>query len=358
MLKNVERLDPRMLMGSNEPDIAGMSPQQIADAVAVMEKFGAPMRLDRFSRMIASVSPDMVPNMLTQNITANLLDSYYNWGDAWRKICTVGKSDYMDSQILERVSQLGMIDKMADSGEELNYLGLTDADEISYSVDGYGDLVVVDMRTKRSDRLGYFDNLGKALGKATASRLHESIFVDFLQSNPTVDDDNSLFDETEHANDMDDSAAGIPFNYDNLVAAFRLLDAAVDGADEPLEADRAYVVVGKHWRETADQIVENDDRYDTSNRGKNTIKKRVKEVIYSRKNEYDWYIVADPKEIPGLHVSFFEGVEDPRVEMEPKTSTWQFTHPGRQRWQVYHYYGLAWMYWQGVVRGSTNVLAT
>ena len=338
--------------------IAGMSPRQVIDTLRFLKMSGGSMRLDKLHRLAASVNPDLVPYILTQNITAKLIEAYHSWGDDWRKICTVGRSEYLDQQVLERVPQLGMIDKLSDNGEELNLMAIADAAQITYNIYGYGQMIEADLRTHRSDRLGYFDDLGDRLGRAVISRLHQTIFIDALQSSPTLEDSNALFDNTNHDNDYDSGSAGKNLDYTNLVAVFRKLDSMHDAANEPLGAEKAYLIVGNYWREIAEQLVENTDQPGTANRNLNTIKRRVKGVIYSRKLGYDWYVMADPKELPGLHVDFFEGNEDPSVVAEPTSSSYQFTHPGRQRWAVWHYYGYAWKYWQAVVRGSTNNLAS
>jgi hypothetical protein len=338
--------------------VAGMSPRQVIDTLRFLKMSGGGMRLDRLQRLAASVNPDLVSNLLTQNITAKLVEAYHSWGDDWRKIVTVGRSEYLDTQVLERVPQLGMIDKMVESGEELNLMSIKDAEEISYSIYPYGTMVEADLRTHRSDRLGYFVDLGDRLGRAVIARLHQSIFIDQLQSSPTLDDSNSLFDNTNHANDLDASNTGIPMTYSNLVAAFRMIDAQTDDNSQPLGAEKAFLITGNYWREIAEQLVENPEKPGTGNRDLNTIRRRMKGVVYSRKLGYDWYLVADPKELPGLQIDFFEGKEDPSVDAERTDSSYQFTHPGRQRWSVWHYYGLVWKYWQAAVRGSRNKLAS
>jgi len=334
------------------------NPNTVKQVLDFMAATGSGMRLDRLQKLTASTYPDLVSNILTQNITAKLLEAYYSWNDEWKLWTTQGSSDYLDTQYFERVPQLGMISKMAENGEEFRLIEIPNATQITYTLSPYGDIAMADLRTIRSDRLDYFDTLGDRLGRAVASRLHNTIYVDYLQSNPTLEDSNSLFDTSNHSNDCDSGSAGKALTYDNLVAAFRILDAQTDSSGEPLGAENAYLIVGRYWREIADQIVENPNHPDSANLNVNTIKRRVKKVIYSRKLTYDWYLIADPKELPGLHLDFFEGKQEPQVIPEKADSSFQFEHPGRQRWAIHHYYGPVWKYWQSAVRGSTNTLAS
>lgn len=335
--------------------IASLSKEEVASILHGINKVGASVPLSRIMKLTSSVSPDMVPNMLTQNITAHLEEAFYNWPDTWKLWTRQGTSDRLDKQTIEIVSQLGMIDKLQETGGEYNVKHIPDAKTVQYSIYGYGNIAVVDMETLTNDRLGYFNDLGERLGRAAASRLHYSIYVDNLQANPLFYDGNALFDDTHHNNDLDAAGAGVTPTYDTLVTAFRKLDEIVDDANEPLSADSAYIITGNYWRETFEQLTTNPDKPGTDHNDKNTIRKRVKGVIYSRKLGKDWYLVVDPKEIPGLHIDFFRGEQIPSVVAEKKDSSYQFTHPGRQRWRIGHYYGFVWKYYQAALRGSQNV---
>lgn len=348
-------LDMIQKLETNDALLASMTPRDVQRLLRFLRVSKAGMRLDTLAKLAASVAPDMVENMLTNNITATLLEAFYAWPDSWKLWTQQGSSEYLDTQTIEVVAQLGMIDKLRDTGGEYNLKHIPDATPITYNIYGYGSLASADLRTLRSDRLDYFDDMGDRFGRAAVSRLHESIYIDNLQSNPTVYDGNSLFDQTNHANDMDNAGDGVDLSYDNLVTGLRRIDAMVDSASEPLSAEKVFLIVGAHWRETADQLITNPNKPGTGDNDVNTIKGRIKGVVYSRKQGYDWYLAVDPKEIPGLMIDFFEGKQAPELEAEKSDSSFQFTHPGQQRWRIGHYYGFVWKYWQSIVRGSQNV---
>ncbi len=334
----------------NSSSVVSLKPSEARRILQVL-RGGGSLPLIKLQRLLASISPDMVVNGLTKQITAHLERAYYAWPDTWKQWTTQGKSDWLDEQVIELVTQIGMIDELKESGGEFQVKQIPDAIPIRYGINGYGNIVVADLRTLRTDRLGYFSDLGDRLGRATASRLHETIYVKFLRNNPTVRDGNSLFDETNHGNDLDPTAVGNDLSYDNLVTAFRKLDDITDQSGEPLSAESAYLIVGRYWREVAEQLMENPKKPGTYS-DINTIRKRVKGVIYSRKLTNDWYLIVDPKELPGLHIDFFEGKQAPGVDPEKNDSSFQFVHPGRQRWRIFHYYGLVWKYYEAALRGS------
>ena len=99
-------------------------------------------------------------------------------------------------------------------------------------------------------------------------------------------------------------------------------------------------------------MIKNEFKPGTANRDVNALKGRIIGVDPSRKLGYDWYLVADKKDLPGLVVCFYEGKENPEITAEPATSTFQFENPGVQRWRVSHWYGFVWEYAEAAIRGG------
>lgn len=340
----------------NAVDLLGgaQSPKDILRGLAVMHKYGMHMRVDKLRKLVASIGPDHISNILTTNITANLSEAYWSWGTDWKDWIDIGRSDYLDTQVVERIPRLDMVPMLKTQGDTFQELTIRNATEISYEIEGAGGIQSVDLRTKRSDRLDYFDKLGARLGDSMGSRLHEWMYITMLRDNPTHDDGNSLFDSTNNGNDNDSGSAGVALTSNELRAVFRLADVMVDEASQPLHSDFYSLVCGWYNWEPAMQIFEDQDKPGTANRDKNIIRSRVKKVIFSKKLNYDWYLIADPKQVPGLHVDFFEGRDEPLVEQEKADSSFQFENPGHQRWSVSLMWGGDWVNPEAALRGSTN----
>jgi len=330
---------------------------ELTDMFEHMQIAGGFMRLDRMHKLTASISPDMVPKLLTQRVTAKLIEAYTKWPDTWRKWVTVEESDYLDEQILIMVEQFKMIDPLSETGGRFNQIPAPKIGEIPYTIGGFGNIIGVDLRTHRSDRLGYFDRLGTGLGVAAASRLHEYIYITNLQDNPTAHDSHSLFSTISGTRNFNNDFSGgalKDLTYNNLRGAIRLFDTAIDSTGEPLNADRVYLICGSHWREEAEELATNPERPQTTNNEKNQLKKRIAGVIVSRKLARDWYIVSDKNDLGGFLLSFFEGQEDPLFDVEKEDSSYQFENDGEKRFRIRHYFGGVWQYPQAVVRGSVK----
>lgn len=342
-----------------------MSPREVTQLINGLTRTGASMKLNDLTKIVmeaggdrlgGSIGPDRVTNLLTQNITAKLKESYAKWPTTFQQWITRDKSDYLDSQVREVVAQIGMIPALADTGGTFQEIAAPTISEISFDISGYGGFMSVDMKTQRSDHLNYFSKLGTRLGRAAVSRLHTYIYVTMLQDNPTYMDGegNSLFDITNHYNDNDNAAAGVTLTYDHLSDAIERFGNIVDADDEPLTLGQKVILVcGLANQENALQLTQNKDKPGTSNREINTLKARIMGVDVSQKLGTDWYLVPMQDEVESLVMTYFEGKEDPTITVEPKTSSFQFEHPGVQRWRVDHWYGGSHT-WPVIVRGSTN----
>ena len=343
-----------------------LTPRGVVELINGLRLTGASMKLSDLrdiiaqvdgSRIAGSIGPDLLTNLLTQNITAKLKEAWAKWPTTWQQWVVRDQSDYLDDQVREVVAQIGMIPALSDTGGTFQEIKAPTVSQISFSIEGFGGYMSVDMKTKRSDRLNYFAKLGSRLGRAGISRLHTYIYITMLQANPTYQDGNghSLFDDTNHHNDYDPTGAGKALTYDNLAAAMAKFADIVDSDGEPLTlGDKVVLICGTKLQEDANQLVKNPEKPGTANREINTLRSRIVGIDVSRKLGNDWYLAPVQDDVEGLVLTFYEGKEEPEITVEPPTSSYQFEHPGNQRWRVDHWYGGSYTY-PVVIRGSQNV---
>lgn len=333
------------------------SPEDLGRHLEIMQATGAVMRLDELRELVAAVAPDMVDELLTQQMTATMLAEVAKWPETWHSWVSRESTHFLTTQYIERVNQLPMIGALNEQGDRYSELASPTATELSYSLGGFGNTMGVDLRTIRSDRMKYFDKLGEAMGRAAMSRLHYWLYITMLQDNPTLaEDSHALFDNTNHANDCDTTGAGKALNYTNLRAGIRKLDAAVDGAGEPLVNEGVVIICGSYWRSEAEELAENPERPDTANHARNMLKPRIKGVDISRKlTGYDWYLVG--KDLAGLLINFLDGKEKPEFKPESDDSSYKF-ETDRSRFKIGYWFGGIHQRAIPFVRGSQNVLGS
>jgi len=337
--------------------LAGTLPKHEAErALQMIAQTGAVLPLESLGVLSAAVTPDMLTNALTNLVTAKIQEIWYDYPDDWKKWTSQGRSDYLDQQTIEIVESVGMADELKKSGGEFNVKSIPDATPASYDIYGYGNLFEANLRALKSDRIGYFDDIATRYTRSMWSRFMETVYVDNLQDNPTVYDSNSLFDETNHGNDFDDSEVGKALNYANMLSCLELADVMEDAQGEPVGAEKWWIVSGHRNWEPAQQIYNNQWRPGSANRDHNAVRSRIAGTILNRKLGYDWYLIADKKELPGLEICFFQGKQEPRVEAERSDTRvgYQFTNPGNQRWRVDMWLGTVWKSYYAAIRGSAN----
>lgn len=320
---------------------------------------GAAMDLDNLikyvsmvdgSRLAGSIGPDMVTNLITQNITAKLSEAFAIWPDTWKSWVATDGSDYTDKQVRTVVAQLGMIASLKETGGRIQEMAPPKASEVEFEIEGFGGILPIDMRVQKSDRLKYFSQIGDRLGRAGVSRLHEYIYITQLQASPALTDGSLLF---AHNNDLNPSV-GTHLTYPALEEALLRFSAMRDTSGEPYVTGRkVYLVCGPENEERALQLTKNKKKPGTVNDEINTLGTRIVGVDMSQKLEWDWYLVVDKSELNGLALSFYRGEKEPKVVAESKASTYQFENVGTQRWRVDHWYGGTWEN-PAVVRGSIN----
>ena len=340
-----------------ERALAGSLPVHEAEsALKMIAQTGAVLPLESLGILSAAVSPDMLPNGLTNLVTAKIHKIWQDYKDDWKQWTTQSKSDYLDQQTIEIVESMGIADKLRESGGEFNVKPIPDAIPATYDIYGYGNLAEANLRTLKSDRMGFFDDLSDRLAKSMWSRFNSTVYVDNLQSNPTVFDGNSLFDTSNHGNDFDDSEVGKTLNYANALSCLDLADVMVDGQDEPVGAEKFWIVTGHRNWEAAQQIFNNQWRPGSANRDFNAVRSRIMGVILNKKLGTDWYLIADKKELQGLELCFYQGKQEPAVIAEKGDTSvgYQFTRPGHQRWRVEMWMGTVWKSYYAAIRGSAN----
>lgn len=337
--------------------LAGTLPRHEAEsALKMIAQTGAVLPLESIGILSAAVSPDMLPNGLTNLITAKIQTIWQAYKDDWKKWTTQSKSDYLDQQTIEIVESMGIASELRKTGGEFNVKPIPDATPATYDIYGYGNLAEANLRTLKSDRMGFFDDLSDRLARSMWSRFNETVYVDNLQSNPTVYDSNSLFDTTNHGNDFDSGEVGKTLNYANVLSCLALADAMEDGQGEPVGAEMFWIITGHSNWEPAQQIFNNQWRPGSANRDFNAVRSRISGVILNKKLGSDWYLVADKKELPGLELCFYQGKQEPAVIAEKGNNEvgYQFVHPGVQRWRVEMWMGTVWKSYYAAIRGSAN----
>lgn len=327
-------------------------PYRVAKILSMLESTGANMRLDKFRE---SIGPDNFDALLSDYMNRRLATGYEVWDSNWKKIVSIRKNVTLLTQRIVRIGEFNNLDELATTGGVFQEINPPSDDEISYSVGGWGNIIAVDFKTKMTDELGWFDKMSHNAGKAGIRTLHKWLFVTNLQDNPTVDDGNSLFDSTNHANDDDSAGVGKTLNYANLASTWELIRAQTDANGEPIYVSGVWIVCGTTNEINAETLFVSDYNPDTANREPNFFKKVVKGYVICPYLGNDWYVYSDPNSFETFEVGFLDDEDEPQLFMlDPQVSD-EYFRTKQTMWRIENYFGGNWVDWRGVARGSQNV---
>ncbi len=340
-----------LIKASKESEKELKNPVKASKVINFMESTSASMRLDKFRE---SIGPDDFDHLLTDKMDARLAKGWDRWNVPWQQLVSVEEEPDMLENYVHRVGALSKIDKLEPSGGTFQEFDAPDDAEISYNVDGFGNILVADFTTLETDQLGWFGKVSEEAGKAANKRFYHWLFKEKLQSNPTVDDGHALFVDVHHNNDMDGGAAGNDLTYANLKTAWDKMTGQTDSEGDPIFIQGAYLVVGEENEIEANALVNSEQNPDNDSNEKNFFYDKLDVIVVPWLGK-DWYLWADNDTIETMEIGFLDGNVDPMVYMlNPEVSDTYFKTK-KQMWRVEHYYGGEWIDWRGVVRGSQDI---
>ena len=318
-----------------------------AQVIRLLEATKASIRLDQLRE---SIGPDFFDHLLTEYMSARLAKSYKLWPDQWKDLVVIRDAPDMLRTYVEKVAPLANLDRVEDSGGEFQKLPTPLDIEISYSCAGWGNLLVADFETLRSDRLGWFKRVADEAGKAAARTFNRWLFQTMLQANPIyAGDGHRLFDHEHHGNDPHEGSV-TELTFDALKTAWNTMRSQRDDNGEPLVVTPGFLVVGPPNEVAAYKLIESEYVPGEEN-ASNFFRGRFR-IIVTPYLGVDWYLWAKPEEIEGLEVGFLDGKVAPSIYMlNPDVSDTYF-RTKKTMWRVEHYYGGAWIDYRGIVRGG------
>jgi len=308
------------------------------------------------ARVREDIGPDLFDYAITNNMNAVLLKPFSEpMFQEWKQVVSISDDSDLQQQIGIRVSGFGdVLEPFTGSFKDTD---LPEEEQTEYQIDGFGEIFGIDFETATNDKLKALLFKTEDLGKKYAKGFQKWMFQDLLQADPTYTPDSKVLFHTDHNNDLHPGSpvSANPLNFDNLKSAWMKLSGQTQQDGTPVDLNTFYIVCGSENVLEAEAIQEAQGNPDSANSDPNTLKKRIKGIIYHKYLGSDWYIVA-PKEISNnMHVGFLQSVgQVPRLVKQAETSDEHF-RTLKTNWRVDYWYGGTWLDFRGVVRGSQNV---
>jgi hypothetical protein len=303
----------------------------------------AAFEADRTIRASQGFTTVSLSNVLGNTANKAMLAAYEAQNTTWREIAAVRSHTDFKAVSRFRMDSTGAFKKVGPDGE-LKHVGLTDT-AYTNQLATYGAIIALTRQMMINDDLGAFLDIPRFLGRMSAVRVEEAVYVTLL-SNPS-----SFF----HANNNNLlTGAGSALDSDALTASETAFMNQVDSNGKPIMTMPDRILVGTALGVTANTLykdttilTDGDDLayYANPNAGKyrpvvtpylnNTAIRDQDGAAITGQSATQWYQFANPAVRAAIAVAFLNGMETPTIE-DAETD---FATLGRQ-WRAYHDFGV------------------
>lgn len=292
-----------------------LNPYDPDDVRALVRESWAPSRMGH--RVSEAISSSTFGEALGDSITRRLIDMYRGarYG-SWRSIAsTVPVRDFR-TQRRDRIGGYGNLPAVAEGGTYQPLTSPTD-EEATYAVTKRGGTESWTFESAMNDDLGALARIPEELGRAAARTLHEFVWLDNFASNPTCTYDSVALFDAGHANT---TAAALSNANASALRALMRTQAGYGVASKPLGVTPRFLVVPNELEDLANQICNGDRAVPATTPGATDVPNlhRGTELIVVDEftDANDWYMVADPADVPLIEIGFLGGREEPELFMQ------------------------------------------
>jgi len=219
-------------------------------------------------------------------------------------------SDFRPSTRL-KLSDIGTLEKVSESGE-ITHTSRGEASE-SYALDTYATQFSISRKALINDDLGAFRDWGNTAGRM-AAETESNLLLTLLLGNPTMGEDGKALFHADHGNLADvglalgDAGAGL----NALSTARQALRGmkALDGKT-PINATPKFLVVGPEQETTAEKLL--SEIAAATVEDANPFAKRLSLLVEPRITDNQWFVFADPAQLPVLEYSYLSSAQGPQM---------------------------------------------
>ena len=298
------------------------------------------------ARLREAVTASSVPEILGDSIARRMIADYRETGihDGWMRWCSATVA--MDFRAQRRV-RWGGYANLAAVNEGADYAAMsTPADEEeTYTVSKRGGTESVTLEAIRNDDVAAIQRLPAMLARA-AKRTLSAFAASFLTANATLADGRALF----HANHKNLGSAALSAT--SLAAArLAMVKQAELTSGKALGIGPRSLLVPFDLEETAANLFRRsteNDRTFTQSLALDVVP--VPELADAN----DWYLAADPMDIPTVEIGFLDGRREPELFVQDSPTLGSLFSADKITWKIRHVYGGAVLDHRGLYKAAVS----
>lgn len=294
-------------------------------------------------KLTEAISTTTFAELMGDSVTRSMLAQYRRLGlDTWRQWVEVTRLGDFRTQRRVRMGGYGNLPAVAQGAAYVALTTPTD-EEATYVPTKRGGTEDMTMEAIANDDLKGLRDLPKRLSRAAAQTLHEFVY-DFLRTNAVI------YDAAALAVAGHNNFAATALSQGELVASrLRMAKQTELDSAKRLGIRPRFLIVPLDLEQTAFELLNTQQKPGTANNDVNYVRQFNLSTITVEywTDANDWWLVADPADVPTLELGFFEGRQEPEIFVQDMPNVGTVFTNDKLTWKIRHIYGGAVMDFRG-----------
>jgi len=335
-------------------DFTGRAPRAFDEdfnRVMLRESYGTGFNSTRTTESMDSTTwaqalGDSVTRQMIREYTLDNLNT-------WRKVVRIVPVQDFRTQRRIHLGGYGTLPTVLEGGP---YQPLTSPgdEEATYAVAKRGGTEDVTLEMIANDDVRSISRIPGKLGRAAARTLYEYVWA-FFSGNATYTGDSTAWFHTNHTNT--DTSAGLSQTTLSTGRRKMIEQTAYGDTTEVLGIGPKYLIVPPELEELAYQLTQSRVAIPSTPAGPtdtpNIHSAMGLEYILvpSFTDANDWFLLADPNDVPSIELGFYQGREEPELFTQNDQATGSMFDSDRVLWKIRHIYNGTLEDFRGGYRG-------
>jgi hypothetical protein len=291
----------------------------------------------------AAINSGTFDQILGDAITRRMLVEYNASGlDTWKKFVSVVPILDFRTQHRPRLGGYGDLPTVAQSGS-YNALTTPADEEATYATSKKGGTEIITLEAIKNDDVSLLKRVPTKLARAASRTLYKFVF-DMIGENGAVYDALALF-HASHAN-LGATALSKASLSAGRLAMMKQTEA---GSGEQLGIPPHFILVPADLEDTAYELTVQPNLGNFTPTQADAVRRQTWEVIPVKhwSDVNNWYLIADPADIPTIEVGFMDGKEAPELFVQDMPNVGSMFSNDQLTYKIRHIYGGAVMDYRG-----------
>jgi hypothetical protein len=287
------------------------------------------------AHMRAAVDTTTFSLSLADALNKVMVQEYNATGlDTWKKIVNIVPARDFRTR---RCITIGGYTNLPTVAQSAAYAALASPGETeaTYAITKKGGTEEITLEAIKNDDVNIIRKIPVKLGRAASRTIYNFVF-DLLKNNAAIYDAVALF-HAGHANIGAAALAKVPLQAGRLA----MMKQTEADSGEQLDIPPRFLIVPPELEDAAYELTVQPNLGGFAPTSPDAVRRQTWEVI-SVKNWTDvnnWYLAADPKDIPSIEMAFLDGREEPEVMVQDQPTAGSMFTNDKLTYKIRHIYG-------------------